>query len=237
MASSYARTMHATVINLKYFARRRRNCRLLAIFKAKDLKSRGVTNQHAAAQWKVEDSYAKFPWRRRSYIMVSASSSLLSGAATVWRNLLLNILRQCIHVTARAATITCMVGDATVWSGGWLHAAADGVEWWISDHGPQLLGKATRDPLFHSVPLFLSLAAMDHGHNQGQGHGLQNDDSYVKLFKSSLLDQLDKIHVPKVCVLSRPTCLSPLSCHTCPLALSALTRPPCKTLCPCKDTC
>ena len=45
--------------------------------------------------------------------MVSASGSLLSevtqGAATVWRCLLLNIPRQCIHVVARAATITCMV--------------------------------------------------------------------------------------------------------------------------------
>ena len=66
--------------------------------------------------------------------MVSASGSLLSevtqGAATVWRNLLLNLPGQCIHVMVRAATITCMVGggDATVWSGGWLHAA-DGVEW------------------------------------------------------------------------------------------------------------
>ena len=46
--------------------------------------------------------------------MVSASGSLLSevtqGAATVWRNLLLNLPGQCIHVMVRAATITCMVG-------------------------------------------------------------------------------------------------------------------------------
>ena len=40
---------------------------------------------------------------------------------------------------------------------------------------------------------------------------------------------MSTVHVPCVCVLSRLTCLCPVSCPG-PLALSALTRPPCKPL-------
>ena len=78
--------------------------------------------------------YAQFSWRR-SYTRVSARGASLSvqAATAVWRRLLLVIhLGVCVSFGCN-----CME----------LHAA-DGVEWWISKPGPQLLGKAITDPFF-----------------------------------------------------------------------------------------
>ena len=167
--------------------------------------------------------------------MVSASGSLLSevtqGAATVWRSLLLNIPRQCIHV-ARAATITCMVrGGCNCMEWGLVTCGGRGR---MVNKRPWAATPRKGHPLLHPAPLFL-YPAQDHGHNQwqGQGHQFANDD--VKLLKTRYSDTCPgpramclcpvQTHVFVSCVLSRPTCLVSID--------SATLQAPC----PCKDTC
>ena len=148
--------------------------------------------------------------------MVSASGSLLSevtqGAATVWRCLLLNIPRQCIHVVARAATVTCMVrGGCNCMEWGLVTCGGRGR---MVNKRPWAATPRKGHPLLHPAPLFL-YPAQDHGHNQWQGQGRQFTNDDVKLLKTRYSDTcpLSTCHVSVSCPDSRVCVLCPVQAH------------------------